>query len=437
MTTVIENAWILTMDDEMKVIKNGYVTIEADRILLVGEGPYTGDADKRIDAKGGILIPGFVNTHCHVSMVPFRTMGDDCPDRLRRFLFPLENEAMTRELVYHGAMYGIMEMLLSGTTTFVDMYYFEDEVARACINTGIRGYLGETIIDQPTCDSPTPAGGLDIARSMFDRYPANGLVKPIIAPHGTTTCSQKTLQAAHELAVEHDTLFTLHASEMDYEMKYFADQNLTPTSYLHMLGCVDEHLLAAHCIHMTDYDISLLRDGHAAVAHCIGSNMKAGKGIAPAAQFAKVGVPFGLGTDGPSSGNTLSMFDQMRVFAIAHKTANKDRSLFPAQEIVAAATRGGAQALGAGDQFGQIKPGMKADLTLVSLDSVSMFPVYNPYSALVYSASARDVDTVIVNGRVLVEGKKTTTFCFDEIRTNLLNRMGSFMESAAQYADII
>lgn len=179
MKTLFENAVVLTMDDDMRLISNGYVLTEGKNIAEVGEGTYGGEADERIDAHGGILLPGFVNTHCHASMVPFRTMGDDCPDRLRRFLFPLENEAMTRELTYRGAVFGIGEMLLAGTTTFVDMYYFEDEVARACVETGMRGYLGETLISQPTCDSPVPGGGINIARAMFERWKGEELVKPI------------------------------------------------------------------------------------------------------------------------------------------------------------------------------------------------------------------------------------------------------------------
>ena len=159
MRTAIENAVVLTMDDDMRVLDRGYVLTDGKNIAEVGEGAFAGEADERINARGGILLPGFVNTHCHVSMVPFRTMGDDCPDRLRRFLFPLENEAMTRELVYRGAVFGIGEMLLAGVTTFADMYYFEDEVARACVQTGMRGYLGETLISQPTCDSAQPGGG--------------------------------------------------------------------------------------------------------------------------------------------------------------------------------------------------------------------------------------------------------------------------------------
>ena len=355
MRTAIEDAVVLTMDDDMRVLDRGYVLKNGKNIAEVGEGAFAGEADERIDARGGILLPGFVNTHCHVSMVPFRTMGDDCPDRLRRFLFPLENEAMTRELVYRGAVFGIGEMLLAGVTTFADMYYFEDEVARACVQTGMRGYLGETLISQPTCDSAQPGGGLAIAKAMFDTWRGEALVRPIVAPHGTTTCDEALLRAGAELAAEHDTLFTLHASEMDYEMKFFTERGETPTRYLAKIGAVNERLLAGHCIHMTQADIEILAEGNAAIAHCIGSNTKAGKGVAPMAAAARAGVRFGLGTDGPSSGNTLSLFDQMRLFADCHKTANHDRALFPAKEIVRAATRGGAEALRAG---GRIRPAL-------------------------------------------------------------------------------
>ena len=440
MNTLCEHAWILTMDDAIAERRDGWLLVSGDTIAALGSGAYTGDApiDERIDCRGGILLPGFVNTHCHASMVPFRTMGDDCPDRLRRFLFPLENEAMTPELVYLGAKYGIAEMLLAGVTTFLDMYYFEDEVARACRETGMRGYLGETIIGQTTCDSPdTPYGGFDIAEAMFARYRGCDLVRPIVAPHGTTTLDVDALRRCYEMALRHDALMTLHVSEMDYEMKHFADMGMTPMQFLDGIGAADTHLLAAHCIHLTPEDITLMARRGVRVAHCIGSNTKAGKGVTPVAQLRAAGVAVGLGTDGPSSGNTLSMFDQMRLFAVCHKTANHDRSLFPAREIVAMATRGGAQALGAGEEFGQLRPGMRADIVLVETGSVNMFPVYNPYSALVYSANASNVEAVMAGGVLRVRDKHLTQIDLPALRAQLLEAMGPFAASAAQYADII
>ena len=272
---------------------------------------------------------------------------------------------------------------------------------------------------------------------MFENWKGEELVRPIAAPHGTTTCDETLLRAASELAAEKNAVFTLHASEMDYEMKAFAERGETPTSYLKKIGALNPRLLAAHCIHLSDADIELMKEGGAAVAHCIGSNTKAAKGVAPIAALAKAGVRYGLGTDGPSSGNTLSMFDQMRLFAVCHKTANHDRGIFPARDIVRAATRGGAEALGAGDEFGQIRPGMRADMVLVSVDAPHMFPVYNPYSALVYGANSSDVRYVMAGGKMRVRDGVLTQLDMGEAKARLLEHMGAFMKSAEKYRDII
>ena len=438
MKKVFEHAWILTMDEEFTQIRDGWLLIDGKNIEAMGEGMYPGECDERIDARGGILLPGFINTHCHASMIPFRTMGDDCPDRLRRFLFPLEDKAMTKELVYLGALYGIAEMLLAGVTTFVDMYYFEDEVVRACQKMGMRGYLGETIIGQSTCDSKgKPYGGFAIAEEILQQYRHDDLIRPVLAPHGTTTCDEAALRRAHEMAVRYDTLVTLHVSEMDYEMKHFADMGHTPLSYMESIGAVSPHLLAAHCIHLTPQDIGRLARNGAGVAHCIASNTKAGKGVAPVKAMLQANVPVGLGTDGPSSGNTLNLFDQMRLFANFHKNENRDRSLFPAREIVALATRGGARALHAEKEIGMLRSGMRADLVLVSTQDANMFPTYNPYSALVYCANVSNVDVVMTGGEIRVRGGRLTHIDLPQLRSRLVEEMQPFMEAAAEYADII
>ena len=441
MKTLIYNATILTMDEEGTVLKNGWILTEGDIIKELGSSdekkPEGIEAGEYIDGRGDIVLPGFVNTHCHVSMVPFRTMGDDCPDRLRKFLFPLELQAMNRKLVYLGALYGIAEMLLSGTTTFLDMYYFEDEVAKACMESGIRGYLGETLIGQKTCDSPEREyGGFDYQREFLENFRNNDRIIPVIAPHGTTTLSPEKLSEAHDLAVRYDTLYTLHACEMDYEMSHFREMGKTPIEFLDSIGALSRHTLAAHCIHATESDLLLMKSRGCRISHCIGSNTKAGKGIAPMKDADACGVPFGLGTDGPSSGNTLSMFDQMRLMPNAQKTRYHDRSLFPAERVVKAATRGGAEALGA-EHFGSLKPGMKADLQMVETESVNMFPVYNPYSALVYSANASNVDLVMADGRILVRGGRLTAIDLPKIKSDLLQAMKPFVEAAEEYSDII
>lgn len=434
---LIDNATVLTMDEHNKVYQNGYILTDGDKIAALGSGTFTGACDERLDGAGGILLPGFVNTHCHISMMPFRTLGDDCPDRLRRFLFPLENEAMTPRLVYLAARYGICELLLAGVTTFLDMYYFEDEVARACEEMGIRGYLGETIIGQPTCVSKTPYGGFDYQRDFLEKYRGSRRIHPILAPHGTTTCDEAALKKAHALAVAYDTLFTLHASEMDYEMAYFAERGTTPTAFLDAIGALDHHTLLAHSIHANDDDLNLIEQRGAAVAHCIASNTKAGKGVAPVKGMAQRGIAVGLGTDGASSGNTLSMFDQMRLFANCHKTANHDRSLFPACEIVRFATAGGAKALRSEREYGQLTPGMQADVVLVETDSVNMFPVFDPFSALVYSANASNVRTVLAQGKIVVRDKALVGHDLADVRAELFAAMEPFVAAAEKYRDIL
>lgn len=438
MKILIKNATVLTMNPEKTVIEQGYVLTSGPLISLVGQGIYDGPFDEEIDGTGKILMPGMVNTHCHVPMVPFRTLGDDCPDRLRRFLFPLELKAMTSRLVYLSALYGISEMLLAGITTFLDMYYFEEQVAKACESLGIRGYLGETVINMETCDSREPYGGLKLGEAFIERFKGHELITPIVAPHGTNTNGMEELKAAHDMARRHQTLFTLHASEMDYELQYFKDTyGQSPTEFMYDAGLLDESTLAAHCIHMTDHDLELLRQTGAGVAHCIGSNTKAGKGIARVKEMKERNIPVGLGTDGPSSGNTLDLFTQFRLFASFQKTHYHDRSLFPSAEIVELGTIGGAKALRAEKEIGSIEPGKKADLTLIETDSVNMFPCFNPYSAIVYSANASNVDTVLVNGKVLVRQKKLCNFDLPALREELRQAMKEFHQAALQYSDII
>ena len=438
MKILIDNTTVLTMNEEKSVLEHGHVLINGSTIEEVGTGTCKSGFDRRIDGSGKILMPGMINTHSHISMIPFRSMGDDCPDRLRRFLFPLELEAMTPELVYLSAKYAVCEMLLAGVTTVLDMYYFESEVAKACSELGIRGYLGETVINMETCDSEEPYGGIGYAKSFLETWNGHELVTPMIAPHATNTNSPEMLKLAYELARSWDTFYTLHVSEMDYELSYFKETyQKTPTRFLYDLGVLGPKTIAAHCIHMTDQDLKLLSDTGTKVSHCIGSNTKAGKGIAPVRDMIEAGITVGLGTDGPSSGNTLDLFTQFRLFASFQKTKYHDRGLFPAREIVALGTIEGAKVLGAEEKIGSVEAGKKADLVLVETASANMFPLYNPYSALVYSANASNVDTVFVNGNLVVQDKKLVHANLAAIRSELSEAMTDFNRMAGKYADMI
>lgn len=437
MKTRIEHVTVLTMNEEKQVYQDGYVLFDDEKILEVGKKP-SGGADLVIDGKQGILMPGMVNIHSHLPMIPFRSLGDDCPDRLRRFLFPLELEAMTPELVYMAARYAAAELLLAGVTSVVDMYYFEDQVARACDEMGIRAWVGETVIDMKTCDSPNPYGGLELCRELLAKWSGHDRIHPFVAPHATNTNSPEILKKAYELAQEFDALYSLHVSEMDYEMTHFRETyGKTPIRFLYDLGVLGPGTVAAHCIHITDDDVRLLAETDTKVAHCIVANTKSGKGICPVRDLMSAGVTVGIGSDGPSSGNTLDLFTQLRMAVCFQKTKYHDRSLMPARDMVELATMGGARALKAERTIGSIETGKRADLVLLETESANMFPVYNPYSAIVYSANASNVDSVWVNGQRLVKDHRLTGHKLSQLRLGLEREMTAFRELAMEYNDVL
>ena len=437
MRKLITNGWILTMDDNNHEYQHGDILIEDNKITYVGEKKEHDKLDEIIDADNCLVIPGMVNTHCHVPMVPFRTLGDDCPDRLRRFLFPLENACMNGKLAFAASCYGMGEMLLAGITTFADMYYFMDDLANAAQKMGIRALLGETVINQKSCDAANDCEGLTIGESFIARWQNHELVRPILALHGTNTNRPEIFQKAMEIVKKYDTLLMSHVAEMDYEMTYFADNfGKTPVAWLNDLGCLNEHLLAVHCIHLNDEDIALMAKNKVKVSHCIASNLKAGKGIAPVRDMIKAGIDVGLGTDGASSCNTLDLFISMRMFAGAQKTKYHDRSLFPAKDIVKIATMGGAKALKMDKEIGSLEVGKKADIVVVSLDAAHMFPCHDPYSLLVYSANSIDVKHVFVNGKQVVNNHMLNV-SLTQLRKDLQEQMGDFNIKAKELAEKI
>jgi cytosine/adenosine deaminase-related metal-dependent hydrolase len=312
------------------------------------------------------------------------------------------------------------------------MYYFEDAVAAAVKSSGVRALLGETVMGEPVCDSGEPYGGLGLGERFIQKWRGDELISPMIAPHATNTNSPEKIREAAALARRYDVPITMHVSEMDYEMEYFRTaRGMTPIAFLDSLGVLGPRFIAAHCIHASPEDIRILAQSGAAVAHCIGANTKSAKGVAPVKDMLEAGVRVALGTDGPASGNTLDMFTQFDLFAKFHKTAHRDRTLFPASEILTLATSGAAAALGMEDRIGSIEPGKKADIVLVETESVNMFPCFDPYSVLVYSAKAANVDTVFVNGRLLVREKKLTGLSLPDLRRDLDEAMGPFRREAA------
>jgi len=431
MKTMIKNVTVITMDKNMTVYPDGYLIFENDRIAAVGEKTDPDFAGEVIDGHRGILMPGMINTHTHIGMIPFRSLGDDCPDRLRRFLFPLENECMTKKLACLSGAYAIAEMLLAGVTCMADMYYFEDELALVAKKMGIRALMGETVINFKTCDTNEAFGGLAIAEKMLEEMSEDDMLHVMIAPHATNTNPQEILIQVDALSKKYQVPWMMHVSEMDYEMKEFADQyQMTPVAYLEHIGVLSNRLIMAHGIHLTDEDIALMARRQVTLAHCIGANTKAAKGVAPVKKLLDTGVAVGLGTDGPSSGNTLDLFTQMRLAASFHKTWLHDRAAFPASEIVSLATIGGARALHLDQLTGSLEPGKKADLVIVETDAVNMFPVHDPYAALVYSANAHNVSDVFVNGHQVVKNKALTSVDLSALKKALAEEMHFFNEKA-------
>lgn len=428
MKTVIKNVIVVTMNHKREIYNPGYLLFENDIIKAVGpmEELYKQDLSdvSLIDGKQGILMPGMVNLHTHMGMIPFRGLGDDCKDRLRVFLIPMENKAMDEEMVYLSTRYAAGEMLLSGVTSVLDMYYYEEEAAKAMDEMGIRGIAGQTIMEEGACDFSDPYEAISYGERLIKKYQSHPRISGCIAPHGTSTCSSDVLKAAYQIDSSYQVPFTLHTAEMDYEMKYFEQKySMTPAQYLDHIGVLGEDTLAAHCIHMTKEDLDLFKGKGARVAHCIGSNTKAAKGVAPVTEMMERSIPVGLGTDGPASGNTLDILTQMKLFADFHKNETKDRSVFPAETIVSLATIEGAKAMGLHLITGSLEPGKQADLVLIETQSANMFPVYDPYSALVYSANPSNVESVFVAGECLVKDKKLVKSSLEDIRKDLVKKM--------------
>lgn len=430
MKTLLTNVHVLTMDAAYTEFNPGFISIIDDKITAVGamENLPADMHERVLDGKGALAIPGMINTHTHIGMIPFRSLGDDTPDRLTRFLFPLEQSCMTASLAYHSGKYAIAEMQLAGITTFFDMYYFEDELAQATDEMGSRAILAETVLEKAP-DTGKPYGGLEYAAAFIPKWLDHPLITPAVAPHAPYTNSSESLKQAFALAEKYDVPFSLHVSEMTFEMEHYQNEySQTPIQYLNDLGVLNARTLAAHCIFATEADIALMKEKNVAVAHCIGANTKSAKGIAPVQAMLDAGLRVGLGTDGPSSGNTLDLFSQMKMVAYFHKTALKNRAAFPTRDIVRLATIGGAEALGMADQIGSLEPGKQADITLIETDSVNMFPIFDPYAVLVYSAQAHNVRDVFIAGEPVVTDKKIVRADLYDLRSRLDSEMKHFRQ---------
>jgi cytosine/adenosine deaminase-related metal-dependent hydrolase len=353
-------------------------------------------------------------------MSVFRGLGDDVPDRLTRFIFPLEHKLVDREIVYWGALYNMIEMVEGGVTTIADMYYFEDDVARSAQKIGLRGILGETVLNAPAPDAKEPYGGIAYAEKFIRDFQGDPLVTPAFAPHASYTVDAAHLRIIQKAADELKTPVLMHVAEMPSEVADIKKEfNKTPIEYLDSIGLLTPRLVAAHCIFATDSDITLLKERNVGVAHNMESNIKSAKGVAPAWKMFQQGVRVGLGTDGPMSGNTVDLIHQLGYVAKVQKLANHDRNIMPAIDVVEMATMGGARALHRENQLGSLEPGKLADLIIFDHNATTFTPFYDVYSTLVYAATAQDVRSTIIHGRIIMQDRKINTVNVEEVRAHM------------------
>ncbi len=412
---VIANGIVVTMNGNSRVITGGSVAIDGTDIV----GVDTADAIRQqfrgrdtIDAAGQVVMPGLVNTHTHAPMVLYRGLADDLAlmDWLNNYIFPAEAKTVSPEFVRAGTKLAALEMIESGTTTYADMYYFEEEIAKETKAAGLRGVLGETIIQFPVADAKTPADALARAEAFIKAYKDDPLITPAVAPHAIYTNDGPTLQAARELSKRYNVPTLIHMAETQAETKT-AQERGSPSvvTYLDSLGFLGPGVLAAHGVWVSEADMAILKARGVGVSHNPESNMKLASGIAPVRGYLAAGVALGLGTDGAASNNDLDMFEAMRMAALLQKVASNDPTAVSAKTALQLATIGGARALGMDRQIGSLERGKHADVIVVGMSAARQTPMYDPISHLVYVTRGDDVRTTIVNGKVLMRNRKVLT----------------------------
>ena len=438
---LIKNATVLTMDQDKTVFDNGLVAVKGNKIYAVTDGSNISEykAIKTIDVDGDIVMPGLINTHTHASMTVFRSMADDVPDRLHRYIFPLEKKLVSRNMVRIGAQLGNVEMLKGGVTTYADMYYFEDEVAKTVDQIGMRAILGETIIQFPVASAKTPEDGIKYTLNFIEQYKDHPRITPAFAPHGPYTNSTETLQTIAKLSLKHDVPVMIHLAESDREREVIAKRSggLSPIKYMESIGALNSNFLAAHVIDANDEDIAILKKHDVGVAHNMSANIKSAKGVAPALKMFNDGLRIGLGTDGPMSGNTLSTIDEFNQVAKIHKLVNKDRAAMPPINVIEMATIGAARALHMEDKIGSLEVGKLADIIVIDTKAPNMIPVYNPYSALVYSAYATNVKHSVVDGKLLMENRNILTVNEKTVRDEALKFADVVRKTVVESGEIV
>jgi 5-methylthioadenosine/S-adenosylhomocysteine deaminase len=416
---IISNGILITVDGDRRILNPGSIAINGSDIVAVDTPANIAarfKAADTIDATGRVVMPGLINTHTHAAMVMYRGLGNDLAlmDWLQKYIFPAEAKTVSPDFVRIGTQLAALEMIQSGTTTFADMYYFEEEVAKVAKAAGLRGVLGQTVIEFPVPDAKTPADALKRTEAFAKQFDHDELITPSIAPHSVYTLDAKTLTAVSELARRLNIPIQIHLSETSAEIGMSQDRHQQrPVAFLDSLKFWAPTTLGAHGVWINDDEIALLKQRGVGISNNPESNMKLSSGTAPVLKYRAAGVNVGLGTDGAASNNDLDMFEAMRQAAFQQKLVTMDPTAISAADAIEMATVAGARALGR-NRLGSVAAGMLADLIIVDMSKARQQPLFDPVAQIVYASRGDDVMTTIVNGRILMRDRKMLTL--DEVR---------------------
>ena len=419
-TLVIANGVVITVDGSRRILNPGSVAINGAEIVAVDTPASIAarfKAADTIDAAGKVVMPGLINTHTHAAMVMYRGLGNDLAlmDWLQKYIFPAEAQTLSPEFVRVGTRLAALEMIQSGTTLYADMYYFEEEVARVTKAAGLRGVLGQTVIEFPVPDAKTPAEALQRTEVFAKEFLGDELITPSVAPHAVYTLDAKTLSAVSALARRLNIPIQIHLAETSAETGLSLERHkMRPVAILESLRFWAPVTIAAHAVWINAEEIALLKQRNVGVSNNPESNMKLSSGTAPVMGYRKAGVHVGIGTDGAASNNDLDMFEAMRQAAFQQKLITMDPTAISAPEALEMATIGGARVLGQDARVGSLEAGKRADLIIVSMSKARQTPLFDPVSQIVYASRGDDVETTIVNGKILMRDRKVLTL--DEAR---------------------
>lgn len=416
---IVRNGTVITMDDRGTRIPDGYVAVSGGRIT--GLGPITELADRRaareIDARGGLILPGLINTHTHAAMSLFRGLADDLPlmTWLNDHIFPAEAK-LDGAMVGLGTRLACAEMIRAGTTCFCDMYLFESAVAEAAGACGMRAVVGEVLYDFDSPNYGPLEQGFAYVAEMLARWKDDPLIRVAVEPHSPYLCAPDLLQRAARLAADHDVPLVIHVSETKAEVETIQKRyNATPVGHLAALGILGPNVVACHAVVLTEDDIDLLRRHDVKVAHNPESNMKLASGVAPVPDLLRAGICVGLGTDGCASNNDLDLFGEMDTAAKLHKVHRLDPTVMDAATVLRMTTCDAARTLGLERQIGSLEPGKAADLIVIDTAKPHLTPMYDPVSHLVYAVNGADVRHSVINGQVVMENRELRTIDLQEV----------------------